>query len=264
MMTTTIARKRIRAAVAGAAVVFFVAAAIASQSRPVALAREWIARMGRPLLSAGAYVGGYVRSAAGGDARNEREEDERYLSASAAEIRTLRKENESLRRLLGLKEESAVALQAANVMSYAQIMGRETLFIDRGRDEGIAEGDIVIDEDRLLVGEIMEALPGSSRVSVASNAGRAFSGSLVPLGGDILVKGLGGRALALELIPYDTPIRDGDAVRWMPKGQREGVAIFAGRVVAGTSAPTGAFKTGRAVLLARPDQLERVLVLTRP
>lgn len=252
-----------RMVASGVAIVFFAAVLLGGASRPVAALRGQIVRMARPFMIVGEYVRGFPGVSR--ERIREEEAERMRLTAAAAETEALKKENQSLRHLLGLKEdETLTATAAANVLFYTQLMGREALVLDAGRDQGIAEGDIVIDENRLLVGEIMEVLPGSSKVSVASNEGSVFSGSLLPLGGNVLVKGIGGRALALELVPYDTPIRDGDVVLWTREGARRGPAIFAGRVTKGASAARGVFKNGRAALLAHPDDLERVLVLTSP
>lgn len=255
-------KKSVRIAVIASAVLFFAALALAGASRPVAMLRGWMVRLSRPVTGVGEYIGGFS-GAPPGEAPEEKE-DRIRLSAVLAETEVLKKENESLRRALALKEERAAPMHAAAVLFYSRVLGRETLLLDAGQDQGIVEGDTVIDEHGFLVGEIAEVAPWSSKVSVASNEGTAFSASLLPVDEHILVKGLGGRALALELIPYDTVMREGDVVQWTREGRRGGAPIFAGRVVRGESAARGAFKTGRAVLLAHPEDLKHVLILTSP
>ena len=255
-------KKRARVIAAGAAILFFSLLAIFGNSRPVSSVRERAVRMLSPIETGAKYAAGFFMGTSPEEIRG-REDDQRCLAAGEAARLGLQKENESLRRLLGVKEKLAVPTASARVLAYTTVMGVETLFIDAGRDHGITPGDIVIDEDMLLVGHVSETTAEGAKVSVASNPGMAFSASLVPLGGKVLLKGLGGRALALELIPYDTPLRDGDFVRWTDKEQRRSPDIFAGRVVKGMSSAVGAFKIGRAVLLADPDALDFVLILTK-
>lgn len=192
------------------------------------------------------------------------EEESSRLEAASARAAWLEKENESLARALGIRAEFGSGLRSARVLDYQQTMGRESLVIDLGRDEGAARGDIVIDENRLLIGEISEAGIGFSKVAIASNPDTAFPAALEPLGGKVLAKGLGARALALEFIPRDAPVRAGDFVIWSHENKRIQSAVFVARVVApGPAGLSGVFKTGRAILLADPEVVRLVMVLTR-
>ena len=192
------------------------------------------------------------------------EEDSSRLKAANARVQELERENESLARALGVRAEFGPRIKSARAISYQQVMGRESLVIDLGRDAGVAAGDIVMDENRLLLGEVAETGIGFSKVAVASNPGIAFSAVLQPLGGKVLVKGLGARALGLELIPYDAPVRSGDFVVLFDENQRVLPAVFAARVVAtSTAGASAAFKTGRATLLSDPERVQMVMVLTK-
>lgn len=259
---TVITRKGARIIIAGAAILFFTILAVSTHSRPVSLLRERTVRLLSPITRGAGYVGEFFTGASRLETR-EWEEDRRRLASAEAERVSLQKENTSLRRLLGLKEYVAIPTVSASVLVYTSVMGRETLVIDAGQKQGITQGDIVIDENRLLVGHVSAVSAEEAKVSVASNPGMTFSASLVPLGGKILIKGIGGRALALELIPHDTPLRDGDFVQWTPEGRRGSPNIFAGRVIKDASAASGAFKTGSAVLLADPGVLKQVLIMTK-
>lgn len=253
-------KKKTRIAAAGAAVIFFIVIVAAGRTRPVSSVRAYGIQLLSPIANFGASVGEYVAGAPGREKRMWNE-DQRRLAAAEAQVFALQKDNKSLRRLLGLKEGTAAPLVSVRVLAYTSIMGMETLLINAGADQGIQEDDIVIDENRLLVGLVSEVNATDAKVSIASNTGMAFSASLLPLGGRVLAKGLGGRAVALELIPYDTPLRDGDLALWADERRRGDLVIFAGRVVKGMSAAAGAFKTARAVLLSNPDALKNLLVL---
>ena len=258
-----IAKRRMRTIATVMAGVFFLVLVAGRSTRPVSFLRMSVTRMFAPLISAGRYTAGILTGVPTERVR-QLAEDSRMLAVSLAEREILKKENESLKRLLGVQDDATMPTIGARVRAYTHVLGVETLLIDAGADRGVAAGDIVIDEHRMLVGQVTETATGSATVSVASNPGATFSAELIPMGGKVLIKGLGGRGLALELIPYDTPLRDGDFVLWADESRSQGIGtrVFVGRVVKGVSSATGAFKTGRAVLLADPSDLGTVLVLT--
>lgn len=257
-------RSSIFAVVAG--VIFFGTLVIFSASRPAAFLREGAVRLLAPVSGLASGAGRWLAFGLEGlspeRVRFLREVETR-LEAAAAALDDVSEENEALRRALGLKRESGQSIRSARVILYRQELRNEILIIDVGRKDGVHEGDPVIDEERLLIGQISEVSEESSKVAVASNPGAAFSAVLVPLGGKILAKGLGGRAFALELIPMDVPLRSGDFIRWVRDGDHRGQAIFAGSVVGMSPGVSGGFKTGRAVLVSHPELAEQVLVITR-
>lgn len=238
-----------------------------SASVPVGYLRGLVVRGARPVTRTALETGQWLGFGLAGLSREHMralEEESSRLEAASARAAWLKRENESLARALGVRAEFGPGLKSARVLDYQQIMGIESLIIDLGRDEGAARGDIVIDENRLLIGEISEAGIGFSKVAIASNPGVAFPAALEPLGGKVLAKGLGARALGLELIPRDAPVRGGDFVIWNHENERIQSAVFAARVVAsGTGTGSGVFKTGRAILLTDPERVRLVMVLTR-
>lgn len=199
-------------------------------------------------------------------------DDERIARAVAeAKIVQATEENESLKKMLGLKQQFSPSLTSARVMLYNQEWDREWLVIDVGEQDGVAVGDTVIDEYQFLVGEIAEVNVGSATVTIASDKGTAFSVAFVPsggpsqqgspAGGEALAHGLGGRAFGIELIPRDTPVSPGDMVVRTSKSNKKIPLIFAGRIVGVDDRAGGAFKIGKAVLLSHPERINRVMVV---
>lgn len=170
-------------------------------------------------------------------------------------------ENTSLKKMLGLKQEFGPALVPARVLLYNQEWDREWLIIDAGEADGIKVGDPVIDEREFLVGEIAEVGAMTSSVAIASGAGMTFGVALVPAGGEALAHGIGARALHLELIPRDTPVRFGDMAVRTEKSNKKIPSIFAGRIISVDDQAGGAFKTATAVLLSHPERIDRVMVV---
>lgn len=189
------------------------------------------------------------------------------------EVEKLREANQALRKLLNFKEESNFSIKGARVLLYFKELDGEVLMIDRGRDIGIEKGDLVIDENRLLVGVIAEVYDNISKISIASNTGAAFEVLVWPLGVSSLARGLGARAFSLDLIPVDVPLRRADPVALLGIENEIGVGSSAqgsgrfsfllGSVVSDESSPGSVFKEVKAVLLSRPEKLEEVFVVRR-
>jgi cell shape-determining protein MreC len=236
-------------------------------TRPAASLRQGAVRFLRPVGWIGFGAGRWFAFGLEGlspERVRSLQEMETRLEFSTAALAETSRENKALQRALGLKEKSGGdMLRSAAVLLYRQELESEILIIDIGRGEGTREGDPVVDGEGLLIGQVMEAGDGFSKIAVASNPGIVFSAELTPLGGRILAKGLGGRALSLELIPRDTPIRSGDFVRWVREDGGRQPVIFAGRAVGKGPAGSGGFKTGRAVLLSHPELARHVMVVIR-
>ncbi|MFY9462580.1 MAG: rod shape-determining protein MreC, partial [Candidatus Sungiibacteriota bacterium] len=140
--------------------------------------------------------------------------DEERIARDIAEAKLTQAmdENESLKKILGLKQQFTLSLTPAAVLLYNQEWDREWLIIDAGEDKGVQRGDIVIDDQQFLVGEVVEVGPLSATVAIVSNKGTTFSIALASAGGEALAHGLGARAFGLDLIPRDTIINLGDIV----------------------------------------------------
>jgi cell shape-determining protein MreC len=238
--------------------------ALFSSSPPVLAVRGGSVRLS---LWAVRSVGGVVGAGQGvsgrgpcGDCDNDR------IGRDVAEAKLARaeEENDRLKELLDLKRQSGESLIPADVALYNQEWDREWLIINRGTEDGVRVGDPVIDERRLLVGEVVEAAARSATVTIASNKGTSFAVVLAPSGESVLTHGLGARAFSVDLIPPDSTVAPGDMVVRKPKNNSGFSDIFIGNIVRLDERTGGAFKTGRAVLLSRPESLDHVMVVTAP
>ena len=245
-------------ATAGMAVIIF-----ASRSLVVRLHEAAVQTL-RPLASWGGSRGRGLRlrvdsfgsGRTGADAG-----EQEAVALLAAQAAALDRENESLRAMLEIKEEEPQALLiSARVWWYGNDAGRESLVIGVGKDRGIRAGDVVTDERRMLVGEVAQVGADFSKVEVASNRGVAFPVSFLPSGGDALARGLGARAFSVELVPESALVRPGDFLVRIQRNVRSNGSVFAGRLTAVSGSSALGFQTVQAILLARPDRLDYVLV----
>lgn len=256
-------------------------------TRPVRQARDAVVSFFRPMMFAAGGAGRWFgRKSESEEVRRLTEENER-LTAESFDREKLAHDIEILESALAFRKAEDIGLIGGRVLSYTHELGREILVIDQGASAGVKKGDLVVDGYAALVGEVDDTGGLFSRVAVASNAGVSFPVFLMPAeGGSMLARGLGARAFSVELIPRSVRITQGDFVaRRLPgRGARER-AILTASIVGGD--PDGAegalgdlhagdaeqgianpsrlqrdgFASARAVLIARPETLERVFII---
>lgn len=223
-----------------------------SASGPISSLREAPFRILKPFMNAAMNLGRTLEIETA-DMSNEQ------IKTLNFALEELRAENQTLKQALGFKEESGLPLKGGRVLLYSREFGKEFLVIDRGEKEGIKEGDLAVDAERLLVGVVRGIGKDFAKVGIASNDGEVFEGELVPAKARVLAKGRGSRAFSLELIPQDTPIRQGDFVALV--SQKRNINFLLGQVASEKTNGTAPFKKAGAVLLARPEFLKEVFVV---
>lgn len=194
------------------------------------------------------------------EARNILLENQR-LKAKIFEIEELKDQNVQLRAALGLKESVGLPIEGAGVLLHTREFGQEFLVIDKGKNVGIKKDNLVIDANRLLVGSIVAVEDRTAKVGVVSNAGKTYEAELVPLGVKMLVRGMSGRALLLELLPPSAPIRKGDFVALALASGHQTFLI--GEVVREKAGSNTTFKEAVATMLVHPETLSEVFVLVQ-
>lgn len=190
-------------------------------------------------------------------------DDSRRIQTLEFQLEAAKKENELLRSAFDFSRSSAVSLKAANVFSYSNELGRETLLVDVGTDKGIGKGALVLDSSFFLVGTVAEAGKFVSKIDIASNAGNAFDAEILPGGAVVVAKGVGGGVFLLDLVPIDMPVRKGDFAGFLPKrGVPYASAIFfLGEVVGESKTESTIFKAVRAVSPVVPAYITTVFIL---
>lgn len=182
-------------------------------------------------------------------------------TAMAFRIESLTEENESLRRMLAFRAQSAREWKAFEVRAYSREWGKETLLIAGGSRDGVREGDLVVDAQGLLLGAVREVTDAYAKVSLASNAGETFDVELRPGSVHALAKGIGARAFTIQLVPTDAEVRRGDYVAVSSPSLPHGALLA--QVAEVTTGISVAFHEVRAVLLTRPERSRIVLVISQ-
>ena len=132
------------------------------------------------------------------------------LLARIAVLSELEKENEVLRQALGLGLEKEPELILARVMN--KDISQDSVLINKGEKDGVAEGMTVITGQKVLVGRVGSVYDRFSEVVLISNKDSSFGASIVERDIDGIIRGKGSSNLSLDLIPREKEIFDNDVV----------------------------------------------------
>ncbi len=201
--------------------------------------------------------------------RTLREENER-LRNEQARLEETRRENELLTGLLqvrnGLDHETVVT----------QVIGRESLefrrevTLDKGTDDGIAVGDVVIADGGALAGRVINVGSGAATVLLIGDKRSTVIGQLATSDatGTVVGQGQVGGALVMSNIPSGEEVHQGEEVFTagiqldggfrspFPKG------LLIGQVVDVRRDPNAVVQTAFLLPAANLDKLEYALVIT--
>jgi rod shape-determining protein MreC len=124
---------------------------------------------------------------------------------------SLRKENDTLRALLGRHTSSRMIL--ATVLSRPPFSPYDSLIIDTGTDIGVAVGDMVYASTDVLLGDISDVYAHTAKVNLFSSPGRKFPVLVGPSALQIEAEGRGGGNFRVVL-PVEVGVEKGDPVRF--------------------------------------------------
>jgi len=148
---------------------------------------------------------------------DELEEQVNRLTAENAELSTVHEENQVLRKHLDFLEEKEHNYVMANVVSRGEISGdskrTETIVIDKGRANGLQEGLVVLTEEGVVAGKIMEAKERTSQVYLVNNENCRLASTI--MGEDKtsgIIKGELGLTIKMKFIPQTQSVQAGDKV----------------------------------------------------
>lgn len=194
------------------------------------------------------------------------EENER-LTAENARLGEVRRENELLTGLLQLRNGFEYSTVAASVVSRESSEFRQLVSIDRGTDDGLEQGDVVIAQGGALAGRIVEIGPNFAKVLLINDTTSTVIGQLPEAGTGEVVGQVNG-VLTMSRIDVGEEITPGQEVVTagielgggvrspFPKGLLIGTVIDARRDA------NAVVQTAFLVAAAPLEKLEYVLVIT--
>ena len=176
------------------------------------------------------------------------------LRAQSQKLASTVAENVRLRELLNstaLLEENVLV---AEIIGISPDISSQTVVIDKGAEQGLREGQAVIDAYGLF-GQIINVSRYSSRVLLVTDAMHAVPAQVVRNGVRVIAEGTGRiDVLDINHVAATMDVRPGDLLVTSGLGQRFPRGYPIGVVESVQSAPSGPF----AQVLARPSaQLER-------
>jgi rod shape-determining protein MreC len=192
------------------------------------------------------------------------------LEAEARAAEELRRENEQLTALLQLRNGLEFQTTAAVVIARESNDIRRTVVIDRGEDDGLEVGDIVITRGGALAGRIVEVGSGFAHIALISDSTSIVIGQLSAAGvvGKVTGTGQERGELVMEDVDATATVTDGEEVFTAgielgggirspyPKG------LLIGRVVDVLHDPNEVVQTVFLEPAAALDRLEYVLIIT--
>lgn len=128
-----------------------------------------------------------------------REENRRLMSEQAQRM-DLERENEALRKQIGVEPRKTHARIAANVAYFDPLSFSYFAVIDKGARDGVKENMPVILAGDVAFGKVVEVQAGFSRVMLISNTGNKVSVVTASGSASGVVDGVEGSALRMDLI----------------------------------------------------------------
>jgi len=134
---------------------------------------------------------------------NLRNENQIFLSETV-EVNQLKEENRKLRESLKLGLAEDFKLLEVNILSRDIL--KDFIIIDKGTEDGIREKMVVINYQKVLVGQVDEVYKNSSRIQLLTNDKTKFSVKIVDTDIQALANGQGNQKIILDLISKDEKV----------------------------------------------------------
>ena len=196
-----------------------------------------------------------------------RAENER-LAIEEAVSAEVRRENEQLTALLQLRAGFEHETVAAAVISRESSEFRRTIGLDKGSNDGISEGDVVVVDGGALAGRVTQVGPDSAMVVLLTDGTSTVIGQLVSNAARGQVVGQLGGVLVMEQIDSGEIVVQGDEVVTAGLELGGGVrspypkGLLIGQVVDVRRDANAVVQTAYLQPAANLDKLEFVLVIT--
>lgn len=170
--------------------------------------QEGIARVLRPV---GNFFAGFTQVGSLKEQIQELERQNALLKQREQQVADVGRENDRLRRLLGLEGRLGLKTVPAQVIGVGPSNFEHTIIVDRGSAEGIRKDMPVVAGDG-LVGRVVTVGPHTARVLLLIDRSNAVAGRLAANGETGVLEGTGREELRFELLDAAAPVRLGDQV----------------------------------------------------
>jgi rod shape-determining protein MreC len=190
------------------------------------------------------------------------------LQIDAQSADELRRENDQLTSLLQLRRGLTFKTMAVTVIARDSSEARRVITIDRGSNDGLQAGLVVVAPGTALAGRITDVGPDFAHVTLISDTSSTVIGQLLDSTATGRVVGQLGGALVMEQVDSTVQVQIGEEVFTAGIELGSGVrspypkGLLIGRVVATKANPNEVVQTVFLEPAANLDNLEFLLVIT--
>lgn len=168
-----------------------------------------------------------------GDLKNENEKllkENQILVAEIAKLKDTAKENEILRKELGLIPKNKYDLEASFVIGQDAFGSRSFIFIDKGKNKEIREDMAVIISNGILVGKVKEVFMDTAKVVLITDRDNAVNSETLESGAKGIIKGVYGLGTIMDMISQSEVVKEGDTVITSGLGGGLPRGLFIGKI----------------------------------
>ncbi len=196
------------------------------------------------------------------------------------ENRDLRTENERLSgQVSQLREDQAQAAQVSDLNRSAQLFPnadfqtasviardpsniRDAVLIDKGQNDNVRSGMVVVGREGSLIGTVSKSLATSAWVQLITDPDSDVNSEVQETRAMAITTGALGHKLQLQFVAEGTDVKAGDTVVTSGLGGNFPKSLLIGRVSKVEGGPTDLFKKIQVDPAVRPGTLENVLIMT--
>jgi len=186
------------------------------------------------------------------------------LQSRLNELEGFRRENASLREQCGVEEKRDINYILAEVVSLDRdVKGIASLKVDKGKNDGVKSGAVVLYKKNILIGRITDVDKYSSHVEMVTSFPSRIGVLVKSVGGDArgIVTGQTGEFLVIENVDRNRTIKEGEEVITSGEDDIFPRGFLIGVVDHSEADPTSSFQTVYLKALFDPLNLKYVLIV---
>ena len=185
------------------------------------------------------------------------------LKAQIARLSDVQKENELLRKEVGLIPKDKYTLESCSIIAEDSLGSSSTILIDKGENRGLSEGMPVIISNGILVGRISGVFADSAQVTLITDRNSAVNGEVSESGAKGIVKGTYGLGIMMDMISQTEVIKEGDTVITSGLGGGMPRGLFIGKVGQASQSEDKLFQQASVVSSTDFSSLRVVFVIKK-
>lgn len=206
------------------------------------------------------FSSGLLRSGEIREELNESALKNQELLSRIARLEEMEEENRQLREALGLGLEKEFQMELANIVS--KDISRDSILVDKGEEDEIAEGNAVITPAKILVGRIGQVYKDFSEVILISSDESSFEAKISGREVFGVARGKGSMKVSLELIPKEETVSEGDLVVSSSLGGVFPQGLLVGEIKGVKRSDVEPFQTAEINTGFTVGDLDRLIVIT--